>query len=705
MLAFMLYATIIGVLFAGAAAVVEALPVLSARKRMLWLVAIAGTIVMSGAAVMTSTKASRVSDAGNAQVTQPLPAARTPVSTTTIPVRQGVASAPDESVAASPSLGADAGLLLLWILGTIACVALLGTSAWRVSRMRSAWREQVIAGVPVLVSHDVGPAVIGLVHHEIVVPAWVETLDEPAQRTIMTHEREHLRAGDPLLLWGATLLVSLMPWNAPLWYALRRLRHAIEMDCDARVLQARVDPRAYCTLLLDVVERTLAGVAPVAALAEPSTMIERRIDAMTRTARTASWKVYLAGAAAAALVVAACYTPRPELAPRARAHELIGELASLMKNDSVASSITPAERQQLASAAGSKPLMFENKAGSAATTEAPRMSGALSPQPRRAIELYYPGLGERSDTTQVVIALVYGADGKLKAHDLRKITDPHYSSGTHIEHSSIELHHELNATILVAIEARNQPSKVDPSDFPDVGAVLLTHLTNDAIGRVTDSIIAKDFPEARTMTSGALIIVVIYSPDGRLLEKFAKAVTHDAVFKPNSDHIRDDLTGNDMLALGSPHPLDAMQMLIVGPLDHAPRVVVISAVTMGATSRPVSRSAKEASSPYEGMGMRVDSIARADFPEAYRPMEDGMIIGVIFNPDFTVKSKFAKHVALSAIFRPNSSYPGQLESTIHDGLALLSLASDGKLPKLLMAASQVMRAAPHAILAMGVAEK
>ena len=32
------------------------------------------------------------------------------------------------------------------------------------------------------------------------------------------------------------MAVVLMPWNLPLWWQWRRLRFAIEVDCDARVL-------------------------------------------------------------------------------------------------------------------------------------------------------------------------------------------------------------------------------------------------------------------------------------------------------------------------------------------------------------------------------------------------------------------------------------------------------------------------------------
>ena len=36
-----------------------------------------------------------------------------------------------------------------------------------------------------------------------------------------------------------------MPWNLALWWQLRRLRLAVEMDCDNRVVAALGDPNPY----------------------------------------------------------------------------------------------------------------------------------------------------------------------------------------------------------------------------------------------------------------------------------------------------------------------------------------------------------------------------------------------------------------------------------------------------------------------------
>jgi hypothetical protein len=73
-----------------------------------------------------------------------------------------------------------------------------------------------------------------------------------------------------------------MPWNLPLWWQLRRLRVAIEIDCDARVLRRGYDVSHYGETLIAVGERQSATVAMVAAMSEPRSLLEQRIRNMLR---------------------------------------------------------------------------------------------------------------------------------------------------------------------------------------------------------------------------------------------------------------------------------------------------------------------------------------------------------------------------------------------------------------------------------------
>jgi hypothetical protein len=177
----------------------------------------------------------------------------------------------------------DTGVLLGpgWLAASL---AMLGVVAWTYGRLRTA-REQGVPveldGGEVRVSEHAGPAVVGLLHPAVVVPRWVLDAPEEERRLILLHEREHVAAGDAWLLFVATLAVAAMPWSAPLWWQHRRLRAAVETDCDARVLARGAGRREYGRVLI----RT-AGSTPGLPLLGPAwgdstSQLERRIIAMT----------------------------------------------------------------------------------------------------------------------------------------------------------------------------------------------------------------------------------------------------------------------------------------------------------------------------------------------------------------------------------------------------------------------------------------
>jgi hypothetical protein len=177
---------------------------------------------------------------------------------------------------------------------------------------RRRWTEQRVDGVPVLVSPETGPAVVGLVRGRIVLPAWAVAGDAEARALVLEHEREHLRAGDPRVLAAGLVCAALMPWNPAVWWQLRRLRLAVEVDCDARVLRRRGDVRAYGQVLLEVGRRATRTRLPAAAFSEPASSLERRIRIMTapRVRRPLARAAGL-GALAALLAAVACEAPQP----------------------------------------------------------------------------------------------------------------------------------------------------------------------------------------------------------------------------------------------------------------------------------------------------------------------------------------------------------------------------------------------------------
>lgn len=240
---------------------------------------------------------------------------------------------PDRSVAA-PDASAPSGVFVLdglsvtvpqgsatllvdqWALagwGILSCGLLaLTLGALLALRARArAWQATTLMGGPAWISEDTGPAVTGVLTPRIVLPRWA--LDAPDLPLMIAHEREHVRAGDGRLLAAAWALLLLVPWNVPLWWMVRRLRAAIESDCDARVL-ARGDVRLrdYCELLLRVGARRSPGLLPTPALSEPTSLLERRIDVLTARGRLGRTLRLVVGTSVAVALGVACFTPQPE---------------------------------------------------------------------------------------------------------------------------------------------------------------------------------------------------------------------------------------------------------------------------------------------------------------------------------------------------------------------------------------------------------
>ena len=203
-------------------------------------------------------------------------------------------------------------LAALWLAAAaIALVTLLLVHA-RLRRARRAWPSAELFGHRVRVAPAVGPAVVGFAPPEIIVPAWL--LDRPVdeQRLVLAHEDEHVRAGDHLLLGAACVAVALVPWHPVAWLALSRLRLAIELDCDARVLRRGVLTRNYGAMLIDLAGQCSGFQVGATALADKTSHLERRLLAMrpsiSRFTRVRSGALC---AAAALALLAACEAKVP----------------------------------------------------------------------------------------------------------------------------------------------------------------------------------------------------------------------------------------------------------------------------------------------------------------------------------------------------------------------------------------------------------
>ncbi len=215
--------------------------------------------------------------------------------------------------AASPTFSALTGTILaMWITASLLLAAVLTTSQLRVRRETNGCPAKIVDGVLVRQTQSLGPAVIGSFPSIIVLPAWVRRLETDCQRLVLAHEQEHIRAGDLKLLLGGLFAAVLLPWNLPLWWQLRRLRDAVELDCDDRVIKSGADPRVYGELLLEVARHRGAVIFPAAALSNPKSLLARRIHKMMHPnprARTA--RAGVAAAIATLLIALACETPTP----------------------------------------------------------------------------------------------------------------------------------------------------------------------------------------------------------------------------------------------------------------------------------------------------------------------------------------------------------------------------------------------------------
>ncbi|MEJ2677787.1 MAG: M56 family metallopeptidase, partial [Gemmatimonadota bacterium] len=226
------------------------------------------------------------------------------------------------NVIALPAIGADASssggsfpvelvAVWTWVSTSAALLALAFLSAAALWRRRGRWRRTEVDGVRVLVSADTGPAALGVVKSAVVVPEWTLALVQPRRRMLVTHEHEHVRAKDPALQFAGLLLAVAMPWNPVLWWLLARLRLAIELDCDARVLRRETDARAYGTLLLEVGRRRSGLRYAAVGLAESPSMLERRIRMIGRPFARSRWSIAGLAVTAGVALALACEAPTP----------------------------------------------------------------------------------------------------------------------------------------------------------------------------------------------------------------------------------------------------------------------------------------------------------------------------------------------------------------------------------------------------------
>ncbi|MCY4572958.1 MAG: hypothetical protein OXF01_09155 [Gemmatimonadetes bacterium] len=201
---------------------------------------------------------------------------------------------------------------IAWGAGSAAALAGLCAVLVIIACARRRWPRGRIDGTHVYLSRRFGPALVGIVAPTPVIPAWVLETEPDARAAILHHEREHARARDHLALLYAGLVAAAFPWSPAIWWMCRRLRAAIEIDCDRRVITGGIGAADYGAVLLHAGSRSQGrwGFAP--ALSQPRSLLERRLRTMSekRKKLNAAHGALLAAAALVALGIA-CDMPAP----------------------------------------------------------------------------------------------------------------------------------------------------------------------------------------------------------------------------------------------------------------------------------------------------------------------------------------------------------------------------------------------------------
>lgn len=222
----------------------------------------------------------------------------------------------------------DPVVMQLW--GIVSVLLIIGglVSVVRVSimvrRSQSDRNEAtIIDGVPVAVTDSLGPASVGLWRSRVVIPRWVLGLPRAQRQYVLRHEEEHRRAHDTRVLFLSSLVLVLVPWNLPLWWQLRWLSLAVEMDCDRRVVAALGDAPMYGELLLDIAQATSRSPRLQPAFLGGIGSLERRLTELLAPAQMSRVQRYVLPAIAIALLFAVLLMPHPMRPDQLAAHHSV----------------------------------------------------------------------------------------------------------------------------------------------------------------------------------------------------------------------------------------------------------------------------------------------------------------------------------------------------------------------------------------------
>ena len=208
--------------------------------------------------------------------------------------------------------GWDRAAIFAWGGATLATLLVFGAILGLMVRSRRRWPRRSVDGEEVYVSEGFGPALIGVMRPSVVIPEWLFCASARAGSVAVLHEREHARARDHLTLLYGVCIAALFPWSPAVWWMVRNLRGAVEIDCDRRVIASGIPADDYGKLLLAIGVGRKQRWVFTPALVESRHSLERRLKVMA--AKKMKWSplraATLAGLTLAAVVVA-CDTNAP----------------------------------------------------------------------------------------------------------------------------------------------------------------------------------------------------------------------------------------------------------------------------------------------------------------------------------------------------------------------------------------------------------
>jgi len=472
LITWMAYAALFGAMLAiGALAAERVVALWGGARRAVWAAAGAIGMVAPIALALGAARTSSAVESADTRVSLPLPAhlADAAPSAQSGATRTALAVSSLTRAASRWTAQSDRYALAVWIGSSLVLLAAFGRGLANVRRKRASWNEASVNGCDVLVADDVGPAVIGSVRPAVVLPRWALAADRDEQILMLRHEHEHIAANDPLLLHAGALALILFPWNAALWFVVHRLRLAVEIDCDARVLRAGARPRDYGLLLLSVGARHAVSLPFVAPLAERRPLLEHRILAMTTIRPARPLRASLPFIAIVAVVAAAAaQTPRPAplpiaaAAPATAARERAPVRAGVPARMAVALSPRPVAAARLIPGAPVIPASPATAASPAAAPSPTRPAAIAQPKPsasaptsvaeipleviRDWIARHHPGV-IAGDTMMNLVTIVVDANDQY----VRSVVD-------HAPSNTIDFRSVLAADLLENVEVLKGPA-------------------------------------------------------------------------------------------------------------------------------------------------------------------------------------------------------------------------------------------------------